>query len=118
MQLAFRAIDEPTPGPRWRAQFEKNWPAYQRWYLSERTRPPPTYLASKKALEAAMPELMPIYERLVELAGGGDMAARFLSLYCPAPYISGCSQLALNTADGPALIRNYDYSTLLCEGTL
>jgi predicted choloylglycine hydrolase len=64
-----------------------------------------------------MPELIGIYDRVVELAGGGDLAARFLSLYCPAPYIGACSQLALAASDGPALIRNYDYSALLCEGT-
>jgi predicted choloylglycine hydrolase len=54
---------------------------------------------------------------LVELAGGGDLAARFLSLYCPAPYLAACSQLAVKSSDGPLLVRNYDYSALLCEAT-
>ena len=39
-----------------------------------------------------MPELIPAYERLVELAGGGDLAARMLSLYRPPPYLAACSQ--------------------------
>ena len=61
-----------------------------------------------------MPELMPTYERLVELAGGSDQAARFLSLYNPTPYMSGCSQ-AVWTRDEPFLVRNYDYSAKLWE---
>ena len=32
-----------------------------------------------------MPELLPIYERLVELAGGGDLAARFLACTARRP---------------------------------
>ena len=40
-----------------------------------------------------MPELVSVYEQIVELAGGGDIEARFLSLYCPAPYLGGCSQV-------------------------
>jgi hypothetical protein len=39
-----------------------------------------------------MPELVPTWERLVELAGGGDIEARALSLWCPPAYIAGCSQ--------------------------
>ena len=37
-----------------------------------------------------MPEIVPLYDQLCELAGGGDQAARFLSFYCPPPYLSGC----------------------------
>ena len=43
-------------------------------------------------LRAHMPELVPAYERVVELAGGGDLAARMLSLYRPPPYLAACSQ--------------------------
>lgn len=64
-----------------------------------------------------MPEIAPIYDRLVELAGGGDIEARFLSLYCPPPYVSGCSQVAW-TRDRYSLIRNYDYSPRLFDGLL
>ena len=39
-----------------------------------------------------MPELVPTYERLVELAGGDELAARFLSLYRPPGFVVGCSQ--------------------------
>src|SRR5262245_54773547 len=117
MEELFRAVAEPQPGDKWRGLFESNWPSYKRWFLSEGTLARPSYLASRKALAEAMPELIAIYDRLVELAGGGDLAARFLSLYCPAPYLGGCSQLALAASDGPALIRNYDYSAQLTEGS-
>jgi predicted choloylglycine hydrolase len=64
-----------------------------------------------------MPELMPAYETLVELAGGGDLAARMLSTYNPPPYLSGCSQGAW-TRDEPVLVRNYDYALDRLEGVL
>jgi predicted choloylglycine hydrolase len=64
-----------------------------------------------------MPELIPVYEELVGLAGGGDLAARFLSLYRPPPYALGCSQ-AVWSGMNPVLVRNYDYSPWLFEGTL
>jgi predicted choloylglycine hydrolase len=117
MEELFRAVDEPKAGEKWKQLFDSNWPSYRRWFLSEGTLARPSYLASRKALAEVMPELIPTYDRLAELAGGGDLAARFLSLYCPAPYLGGCSQLALDAADGPVLIRNYDYSALLCEAT-
>jgi predicted choloylglycine hydrolase len=56
-----------------------------------------------------MPELLPVYHRLTELAGGGDQASRFLSGYCPPPYLAGCSQ-AVWPGPEPLLVRNYDYS--------
>jgi len=64
-----------------------------------------------------MPELKSIYETLVELAGGGDLAARFLTIWCPPAYMTGCTQA---TWPGPSvkLIRNYDYHPKWCEGTL
>ena len=64
-----------------------------------------------------MPELLPLYERLVDLAGGGDHAARFLAMYCPPPYLSGCSQ-AVWTNGEPVLVRNYDYHPDRIEGAL
>lgn len=51
---------------------------------------------------------MPIYEGVVELVGGSDSQARFLSFYCPPKYLSGCSQ-AIWRGKTPFLVRNYDY---------
>ncbi len=56
-----------------------------------------------------MPEILGLYDDLCEVAGGGDSQARFLSYYCPPPYLAGCSQ-AVWPGDSPLLVRNYDYS--------
>lgn len=64
-----------------------------------------------------MPELLPTYQRLVELADGGDLESRFLSLYQPTPDLTGCSQ-AVWTRDQPRLIRNYDYDPSMWEAAL
>ncbi|HEY9065998.1 MAG TPA: C45 family peptidase, partial [Burkholderiaceae bacterium] len=73
----------------------------------------------RRALREHMPELVPTWEKLVDLAGGGDVEARFLSLWCPPPYIAGCSQgIWIDTSgnEPPALLRNYDFAPLLLEG--
>jgi len=62
----------------------------------------------RAALEAHMPELLTVHERLVKLAGGSEEAGRFLSMYCPPPYLAGCSQAVWCGAE-PLLVRNYDY---------
>ncbi len=117
MHLKFAAIDEDQAGQKWRALFAAKWPAYERWYLSEGIEARPTYGACSRMLRQYMPELAPTYERLCELAGGGDLAARFLSLYRPPPIVQGCSQVVW-PGDEPVLIRNYDFSPALCEGTI
>jgi len=117
LPLAFRSFREAEPGPKWRSLFGQFWPAYKAWFFSEGDAARPAYLPSLRALRAAMPELAPTYETLCELAGGSDRAARFLSLYCPPAYLSGCSQLVWHDGE-PALIRNYDYAPWLCEGVL
>ena len=48
------------------------------------------------------------------------MEARFLSLWCPPPYIAGCSQaiwIDPHGHDEPALLRNYDFAPGLLEGS-
>ena len=116
MQIAFRAIAEDVPARKWRAVFDHHWHAYSRWFLREGRRARPTYLASARALKAHMPELYPVYEQLTEVAGGGDVEARFLSMWCPPVYVGGCSQ-AVFLGEEPWLVRNYDYSPQLLEGT-
>jgi predicted choloylglycine hydrolase len=116
MDIVFEAIAEDRPGPKWRSIYDNHWHAYSRWFLRDGVRSRPTYLSSLKALKAHMPELLPSYEALVEEAGGGDLEARFLSMWCPPVYVGGCSQ-ALLGGDHPLLIRNYDYSPKLVEGT-
>ena len=117
MELLFRAIAEDEPGEKWQDLFTEQWPAYRQWFLSEGIEERPTYLEGLKKLKRYMPELLPTYERLCELSDGLDLEARFLNLYRPPAYITGCSQVVW-TGDEPVLIRNYDYSPALCEGVI
>ena len=116
MEMAFTAIDEDQPGPKWRAAYDRHWHAYSRWFLRDGIRARPTYLASLRAIKQHMPELLPAYERITTAAGGGDLEARFLSMWCPPMYVGGCSQ-AILLGKEQCLIRNYDYSPKLLEGT-
>jgi predicted choloylglycine hydrolase len=115
--LELHAVAEPQPGARFRERFEATWPAYRAWYLRDGDAARPSYLACRHALETHMPELVPTYERLVELAGGGDVAARMLSLYDPPPLVTGCSQAVLRCPE-PLLVRNYDFDPKLLEGVI
>lgn len=117
MELTFRAIEEPTPGSRWADLYGQLEPGYARWFFREGDAARPSYLASSNALRRHMPELVPTYEALVELAGGGDFAARLLTLWCPTPYLTGCSQ-AVWGGDPPILVRNYDYHPALWDGVM
>jgi predicted choloylglycine hydrolase len=113
--LEFQAIEELQPGPRLRHIFDKHWPSYRRWFLSEGDAARPSYLESSLALERHMPELVPLYKNLLELLNCGDTQARFLSLYQPPLFASGCSQLIWRRETN-ALMRNYDYPASLCDG--
>lgn len=117
MELTFSALDEDQPGARWQGRFARDWQAYRQWYLIDGIDIRPTYAKCLRALKQHMPELVPTYDRLCELTGGGDLEARFLSLYCPPAYLTGCSQMVWPGAD-PILLRNYDYAPNLAEGLI
>ncbi|MFA9421174.1 MAG: C45 family autoproteolytic acyltransferase/hydrolase [Gammaproteobacteria bacterium] len=117
MEFTFRTLIEGNPGSVWQREFQTLWPAYRQWFLRDGESDRPTYLESVQALEKFMPELIPTYETMVELAGGGDHAARFLAQYCPPPLFRGCSQ-AVYIEDEPVLVRNYDYSPYVFDGLL
>lgn len=117
MHLQFRAVYQLEPGEKTKQRFERSWPAYRDWFLREGEGKRPGYVSCRQALQRYMPEIVPTWEKLVELAGGGDLEARLLSLYKPTPYLSGCSQ-AVWTRDRPLLARNYDYHPHHCEGLI
>ncbi len=117
MELLFRAVREEQAGEKWQALFHAHWPAYRNWFLSEGIEERPTYLEGRRKLKRHMPELVATYERLCELSGGLDLEARFLNLYRPPAYLTGCSQVVW-PGDEPMLARNYDYSPALCEGLI
>jgi predicted choloylglycine hydrolase len=117
LSVTFDAIAEPQPGDRWRARFEETWPAYRAWFLREGDAARPSYMAARRMLGEHMPELVPTWEQMIELAGGGDVAARMLALYSPPPLVSGCSQ-AVFAGPAPVLARNYDFDPALLEGVV
>ena len=117
MILTLNCIKEDIPGIKWQALFNKAWPYYRQWFLSEGVLNRKGYLSSYSMLQQHMPELVPIYNQLTVLSGGGDLEARFLSMYCPPPYMAGCSQMACHR-DKVFLIRNYDYNPALFEGNM
>jgi predicted choloylglycine hydrolase len=118
LPFTFRALEELELGPTWQAVFDEKWPHYKTWFLREGEAARPSYATSVRMLRAHMPELMPAYERVVELAGGGDLAARMLSLYKPPPYLAACSQGVWNRDGSPLLVRNYDYAPSRFEGII
>jgi predicted choloylglycine hydrolase len=111
------AVSELAPGATWQNLFRRVEEGYRRWFLLEGDAARPSYRQCVRALQSHMPELIPTYEALVDLAGGGDSTARLISLYKPAPYLAGCSQ-AVWTRGDEFLIRNYDYSPDLWDGVL
>ena len=115
--MTFLAVAEQQPGDPFQARFEAGWPAYRAWFLRHGDAARPSYVECRGALRRHMPELLPVYERLVELAGGGDVAARMLSMWCPPEYLNGCSQ-AVFARPAPALVRNYDYDLNRFEGVI
>ena len=117
MEFTFRAFAEDSPGQVWQQEYNARWPAYKDWFLRFGERERPTYLESIRALKRHMPQIMPVYEQMVDLAGGGDRAARFLAQYCPPPLFRGCSQ-AVYIEDEAVLVRNYDYSPYVFDGLI
>tara|TARA_R110002126_G_scaffold22899_4_gene81201 strand:+ start:8601 stop:9617 length:1017 start_codon:yes stop_codon:yes gene_type:complete len=115
MTYSFRWMQEDVPGAGWQELFESTWPSYQKWFLKSGDAARPELSVCRKALTRYMPELVPTWERLGHLAGGNVRVARMLSLYCPAPYVVGCSQ-AVWTGSEPLLVRNYDYHPDAFEG--
>jgi predicted choloylglycine hydrolase len=117
LALTFSAVEEATPGVKWQSLFRRHWPRYRPWFLHEGERARASYAESVRMLREHMPELVPTYERLSALAGGGDLEARMLSMWRPPSYLPGCSQ-AVWTRGEPILVRNYDYSPDRIEGTI
>lgn len=116
-EVTFRAVREDGVAGRLAPLFLDLWPAYRDWFLRQGDQARPTYAEARRALRQYMPELISLYDALVEAVGGGDAQARMLALYRPTPYLSGCSQAVL-LRDEPVLVRNYDYRPDLCEGLL
>lgn len=119
IELQFQTLSEKLPDQKWQEVFNRLWPGYRAWFLRSGVTGRPSYLECRKVLRTYMPELVPVWERLIELSGGGDVESRFLSLWCPPPYIAGCTQgiwFDPKQYEEPMLIRNYDFAPVLLEG--
>lgn len=112
--IALQAFREDRPGPRWRRLYDATWPQYRAWYLRPGTGCRPTVSEAQDALQRHMPELHPIWERLVAATGGDATTASMLTGWNMPAFAPACSQVVTGT--GPrALIRNYDYHPDLFE---
>jgi predicted choloylglycine hydrolase len=118
MTLTFDAISESKPGAKWLSRWNRSWPAYEAWFIARGGDHGPSAADSRAALQSHMPELVSVYDKLVALTGGSDRAAKFLSTWCPPPYLGGCSLAAVADAGEVRLVRNYDLSPDLNEGLL
>ena len=115
--ITLHSINEPLPGPRWKALFDNTWPAYRAWYLEDGDDARPDLSTATEMLALHMPELVPTYRRLVALTGGDEVAARMLTMWDTPAFLPSCSQ-AVVTEPNPVLCRNYDYSPDLWEQTV
>jgi len=117
MFVGLRCVREASPGAKWYEIFNRTWPHYHKWFTAEGNTARPSYLECRDALAEHMPELVGVYRVLCDLAGGGDVASRFLSGYGPPPFMSGCTQLVWPGAPD-TLVRNYDYHPRWFEGSM
>ncbi len=111
----FYAVQEDQPAQKWLAHAQAALPAYRQWFASEGDIKRPALADCRNAMHTHMPEMVPLWERLLDLLQADDTTARLLSFYCPAVSKSGCSQ-AVWTRYAPTLVRNYDFVPRLCEG--
>ena len=118
MDKTFIAVAEERPGPQWQREFRAAWPRVRSWYLREDVEARPTVGEARAALGRHMPELVPIYETVCRLAGDDDVAHRMLSNYGLPPVIVGCTQGVWHGAEGPALVRNYDFDVTFTTGCI
>ncbi len=117
MKLTFRSLCEADPGPVWGRIFDHGWAGWRAWHLARGGDRTPRLREAERALHRHMPEMVPVWERLVTVAGDDELTARFLSFWSPPRYLTGCSQAVLVDDDGPMLIRNYDLDPVLNEST-
>ncbi len=125
-RLEFDAVDLVEDRAALRSIFTAGWPAWRRWWLRAGDRSRPTLARCREEMARHLPELEPVWERLVsELAPSDPVAARFLSQFDPPAFISACSHIVVGAggveggprgAGNPGLIRNYDFDPTLFDG--
>jgi predicted choloylglycine hydrolase len=109
VQKCFVAIREDTPGSAWRERFVAGRAESEAWYRGTGRGAPPTAAECRAQFQRHMPELLGLYERVCALVPEDDLAPQILSQFRPPPLPHGCTQAVWFGAEGPALVRNYDY---------
>jgi predicted choloylglycine hydrolase len=109
MQKRFVALREDTPGTAWLERFVAGRREAEAWYRGSGRGSPATKAECTAQIRRHMPELLEPYEQACALVGEDVLAAQILSQFRPAPLRHGCTQAVWLGADGPALVRNYDY---------
>ena len=110
MIKSFTFARENRPDIDWLRRFAAGREEAERWYLGAGRASPPTARECRTALAQHMPELLPRYDHVCDMVGEDERAHQILSHYRPAPEMSGCSNAVWLGKDGPALVRNYDFS--------
>ncbi|ETX29056.1 C45 family autoproteolytic acyltransferase/hydolase [Roseivivax isoporae] len=117
-EMHFDAVAEARPGRAWQARWQRSGALYLDWFTARGGLAGPSGAECAEALAHHMPELVPVHRALTRLAGGSDNVGRFLSGWCPPPYLGGCSLAAFESGGTTRLVRNYDLSPTLNEGLL
>jgi predicted choloylglycine hydrolase len=118
MQLHYYSISEPgLPGPKWQYLYNAYWAAYKTWLDANGFASLSDLKTSYAALKNYMPEMLPTYNRLCELAKADEVAQRFFTGFQPPAYINACSQAVLMEGE-IQLVRNYDFHPELTDGAL
>ena len=88
--FTFRALAEAGPGEVWQRYFQEKLAPVSLLGISRKVTKRARAISSARAWCARTSrQLLPTYERLVELAGGGTWRARLLSFGNPPPYLAG-----------------------------
>ncbi|MDQ6946377.1 MAG: C45 family autoproteolytic acyltransferase/hydrolase [Actinomycetota bacterium] len=114
--LNFRAVQETTPGSKLSGLFGEFWPSYRAWYLRDGDNARPTLAEARDALQRYMPELLPIWQRLIVACKADEIAATMLTMFDPPAIVRGCSQVVL--PGDPVLLRNYDFDAKLFDAVV
>ena len=110
LEKTFFAVSEERPGADWQRRAQAAWPMAKAWYLKEGLGPRPTPAEGRAAIAGHMPEMVPIYDRLCELAGPDEVAHRMLTQYNPPPVIGGCQ--AVWTGESGRYTHRYEHASV------
>ncbi|UUX50605.1 C45 family autoproteolytic acyltransferase/hydrolase [Nisaea acidiphila] len=116
MEKLFRAVDEPVPGPFSRQAIEESRDFLRGWYAKAERIPPPE--ECRRRVAATMPEMLPVFDILAEMAGDDPAVIAALAAIDPPPLIpAGCTVRAF-TAPRATMLRNYDFHPDATSGTI